>query len=64
MGRLWGTIMTTTAHWLHLRLGLPLVEVNVDEVAPVREPECAEADIVARQRAYAAAPLGVQFPAR
>ncbi|MBA2936085.1 hypothetical protein HZF05_18540 [Sphingomonas sp. CGMCC 1.13654] len=56
--------MTTTAHWLHLRLGLPLVEVNVDEVAPVREPECAEADIVARQRAYAAAPLGVQFPAR
>jgi hypothetical protein len=56
--------MTTTAHWLHLRLGLPLVEANLDEVAPVREPVCSEADIVARQKAYAAAPLGVQFVGR
>jgi hypothetical protein len=56
--------MTTTAHWLHLRLGLPLVEVNLDEVVAVQEPECGEADIVARQKAYAAAPLGVQFVGR
>jgi hypothetical protein len=56
--------MTLTAHWLHLRLGLPLVEVDLDEAAPVQEPECAEADIVARQKAYAAAPLGVQFVGR
>jgi len=56
--------MTTTAHWLHLRLGLPLVEVKLDEVAPVQEPECGEADIVARQKAYAGAPLAVQFVGR
>jgi len=56
--------MTTTAHWLHLRLGLPLVEVSVDDIVPVQEPECAEADIVARQKAYAAAALAVQFRGR
>jgi hypothetical protein len=32
-------IMTTTAHWLHLRLGLPLVETSVDDVVPVQEPD-------------------------
>jgi hypothetical protein len=56
--------MTTTAHWLHIRLGLPLVEIEVDDVVPVQEPECGEADIVARQKAYAAAPLSVQFVGR
>jgi len=56
--------MTTTAHWLHLRLGLPLVEVRADEVVPVQDSACAEADIVARQKAYAAAPLAVQFRGR
>ncbi|WP_454884594.1 hypothetical protein [Sphingomonas oryzagri] len=56
--------MTTTAHWLHLRLGHPLVEVALDEIAPVQEPECGEADIIARQKAYAATPLGVRFGAR
>lgn len=56
--------MTLTAHWLHLRFGLPLVEVDLDEVAPVQEPECGDADIVARQKAFAAAPLAVQFVGR
>jgi hypothetical protein len=56
--------MTTTAHWLHIRLGLPLVEVELDDVAPVVEPECGEADIVARQKAYASIPLSVQFVGR
>jgi len=56
--------MTTTAHWLHLRLGLPLVEVDLDDVVAVQEPQCSEADIVARQKAYAAAPLAVQFKGR
>ena len=51
--------MTTTAHWLHLRLGMPLVELEVD--APAPEPLCGEADVIARQKAYAAAPLAVRF---
>jgi hypothetical protein len=56
--------MTTTAHWLHLRLGHPLVEVELDEIAPLQEPQCSEADIIARQKAFAAAPLAVQFVGR
>jgi hypothetical protein len=54
--------MTTTAHWLHLRLGLPLVETDpVAEIAHEAEPHCSEADVIALQKAYAAAPLSVQF---
>jgi hypothetical protein len=56
------TDMTTTAHWLHIRLGLPLVEV--EEATPAAEPECREADLIAHQRAYAAAPLAVQYTGR
>ncbi len=56
--------MTMTAHWLHLKLGLPLIEH--DEDAPRAEPDSAiaAADLIARQKAFAAAPLSVQFLAR
>lgn len=53
--------MTLTAHWLHLRLGHPLAEVAVDESVAVEDPALAEADIIARQKAYATAPLAVRF---
>ncbi|WBO20892.1 hypothetical protein [Sphingomonas abietis] len=55
--------MTTTAHWLHLRLGLPLVEIEA-EAGPAPEAHCEDADIIALQKAFAAAPLAVEFMAR
>lgn len=58
------TTMTLTAHWLHLRLGHPLAEVAVVESAADEDPALAEAEIVARQKAYAAEPLAVRFTRR
>ena len=56
--------MTMTAHWLHLKLGLPLVEH--DEVTPGADPDSpvAAAELIARQKAFAAQPLSVQFLTR
>jgi hypothetical protein len=56
--------MTTTADWLHLRFGRPLVEVEADEVDSAGDAICSEADVVALQKAYAVAPLMVQFVGR
>lgn len=56
--------MTTTAHWLHLRLGLPLVEIDAPALPEAAETTCTEAEVIALQKAFAAAPLAVQFMPR
>jgi hypothetical protein len=56
--------MTMTAHWLHLKLGLPLVEQNDEALHGNSDSHVNEADLIARQKAFAAAPLTVQFLAR
>jgi hypothetical protein len=56
--------MTTTAQWLHLRFGMPLVEADANETAGEQSDLCADADLIALQKAYAAAPLTVQFVGR
>lgn len=52
--------MTMTAHWLHLKLGLPLAEQDEAPGANGDSP-VSEADLIARQKAFAAAPLTVRF---
>jgi hypothetical protein len=56
--------MTMTAHWLHLKLGLPLVEQDDHALLGDSDSQVSEADLIARQKAFAAAPLTVQFLAR
>jgi hypothetical protein len=56
--------MTTTADWLHLRLGTPLPELSADDADVGRDAEENAGEIVARQRARAALPLSVVFTGR
>jgi hypothetical protein len=56
--------MTMTAHWLHLKLGLPLVEQDDEALRGDSDSHVSEADLIARQKAFAAAPLTVRFLAR
>jgi hypothetical protein len=56
--------MVTTAHWLHLRLGLPLIDIEPAPAERASEETCSAAEIIALQRAYATAPLAVQFVGR
>jgi hypothetical protein len=55
--------MTTTADWLHLRLGMPLSDCADDQDASSGS-EITEGDVIARQRARAAQPFAVVFPGR
>ncbi|HEY0269842.1 MAG TPA: hypothetical protein VGC10_02505 [Sphingomonas sp.] len=56
--------MTTTADWLHLKLGLSLAD-HADETAAANDDaDNGESNLIARQRAYAAGPLSVTFPGR
>jgi hypothetical protein len=59
-----GPSMTMTAHWLHLKLGLPLVEQDDEALRGDGDSQVSEADLIARQKAFAAAPLTVRFLAR
>jgi hypothetical protein len=52
--------MTMTAHWLHLKLGLPLVEQD-EALHGDCDSQASEADLIARQKAFAMAPLTVRF---
>lgn len=53
--------MTMTAHWLHLKLGLPLAEQDLETPGADGDSPVSEADLIARQKAFAAAPLTVRF---
>jgi hypothetical protein len=55
--------MTTTADWLHLRLGTPLPELSAEDAETNRDAEDA-GEVIARQRACAAQPLSVVFTRR
>ena len=52
--------MTTTADWLHLKLGLPLT----DYAEAASDADSSDSTVTARQRAYAARALSVVFPGR
>jgi hypothetical protein len=56
--------MTTTADWLHLKLGLPLADCSDDDAGTNNDADNDAGNLVARQRAYAARPLSVTFPGR
>jgi hypothetical protein len=56
--------MTTTADWLHLRLGMPLPDYAETDIGADSKSEITEGEVIARQRARAAQPLSVAFPGR
>ena len=56
--------MTTTADWLHLKLGTPLPDQSVSDLGMDREKEENAGEVIARQRALASQLLSVVFTGR
>jgi len=56
-------VMTSTAQWLQFKLGILATGQECAGLISPDEARTGEAELVARQRAFAAAPLAVTFPA-
>jgi hypothetical protein len=57
-------MMTSTAQWLHFKLGIPLVEDGSAIAPSADEAQTAEADLIALQKSVASLPLTVTFVGR